>query len=106
MKRGKSAILGLAAVLFTLVGCASAPGASAGTGEARLSLRNGQVLDGAPCSVEEPGCPEGFTCASLDLETGRQSLCVNPQDICERLQCARGECVMLESFPVQIRCAP
>lgn len=93
------------AVLCVLAGCASAPETGAGTEGGRLSLREGAVLEGPACSVEAPECPEGLTCASLDLETGRGSQCVRTQDICDRLQCGRGQCVILESFPVQIRCA-
>jgi hypothetical protein len=96
----------LMAVLGVLAGCASAPEPSAASGDGKLSLREGEVLDGQACGVEEAPCPEGLTCASLDLDTGRRALCVDPQAVCKQLQCGRGECVVLESYPVQIRCAP
>jgi hypothetical protein len=93
--------------------CVLALGACAGSGntvdegggESRLSLKEGSTLEGPACSVEEPGCPEGSTCAFLDLETGPRSQCVNVQDVCDRLQCRTGQCVIQESFPVRIRCA-
>jgi hypothetical protein len=92
--------------LFALAGCASAPEPSGTAEEGRLSLRDGESLDGQECGVDAPGCPEGLTCASLDLDTGRRALCVDTRAVCERLQCGRGQCVVLESYPVQVRCAP
>jgi hypothetical protein len=96
----------LMSVLWGLAGCASAPETGAAATEAqKLSLRAGEALEGPACGLESPECPEGLMCASLDLDTGRRFQCVRHQDICERLQCGRGQCVILESYPVQIRCA-
>ncbi|MBZ4417525.1 hypothetical protein [Myxococcus sp. RHSTA-1-4] len=105
MKRGTRFPV-LLVVLSVLAGCASAPEPNGATDDGKLTLRDGSVLDGQECGVEAPACPEGLTCASLDLDTGRKALCVDTRAVCERLQCARGECVVLESYPVQIRCAP
>lgn len=95
--------------LSVFAGCASAPttetGAGTGTEERRLSLREGEVLEGPACGLDAPECPEGLMCVALHLDTGRRFQCVRAQDICSRLQCSRGECVILESFPAQIRCA-
>ncbi|WP_164010844.1 hypothetical protein [Pyxidicoccus trucidator] len=97
----------LMAVLCVFVGCASAPETSAGLEESKLSLRDGAVLEGPACGLESPECPEGLTCASLDLDTGRSFQCVRAQEVCDRLQCGQGrECVILESYPAQIRCGP
>ncbi len=99
----------LMSVLWSLAGCASAPETGGATEqkepEARkLSLRAGEALEGPACGLESPECPEGLTCASLELDTGRRFLCVRHQDVCERLQCSQGKCVILESYPAQIRC--
>ncbi|NMO20220.1 hypothetical protein HPC49_39865 [Pyxidicoccus fallax] len=96
----------LVVLLSVLGGCASAPEPQPATDGGKLALRDGAVLDGQDCGVESPTCPEGLTCASLDLDTGRKALCVDTRAVCDRLQCGRGECVVLESYPVQIRCAP
>ncbi|MCP3136984.1 hypothetical protein [Pyxidicoccus xibeiensis] len=100
-------------VLGVLAGCASsssssptpAPAPAAGTESTKLVPKDATVLDGPSCSLEAPECPEDLMCASLDLETGRRTLCVPLRKVCEQLQCARGECVVLESYPAQIRCA-
>ena len=96
----------LVALLGVLAGCASAPEPAPGASDGKLTLRDGEVLDGPACGVDAPTCPEGLTCASLDLNTGTQALCVDTQAVCNRLQCGRGECVVMESYPVQIRCTP
>lgn len=96
MKRG-SRVLGMMACVLALGACAGEP-------PSRLSLKEGQTLDGADCSLENSACAPALTCASVDLDTGSRTLCVDTQDICERLSCISGECAILESFPVQVRC--
>lgn len=98
MKRGMR-ILGL-------VACALALGACEGNDAppSRLTLNAGQTLDGPECSLESSACPTSLSCASVDLDTGSRTLCVDTQDICERLTCLSGECAILESFPSQVRC--
>jgi hypothetical protein len=88
------------------VACALALGACDGSDgpPSRLTLKQGQTLDGPACGVENNACPTSLSCASVDLDTGSRTLCVNTQDICERLSCLAGECAILESFPAQIRC--
>ncbi|MFP2933525.1 hypothetical protein ACLESO_51955 [Pyxidicoccus sp. 3LG] len=96
----------LVVVVGVLGGCASGAGAGAGSGAeaSKLTPREGVELDGPECSLESPECPEDLMCATLELEEGRRTLCVDTQQVCEQLQCARGECVILESYPAQIRC--
>lgn len=98
MKRGLR-ILGLLAGVLAL-------GACEGSDEpaSRLTLNQGKTLDGPECSLENSACPSPLSCASVDLDTGSRTLCVNTQDICEQLTCISGECAILESFPAQIRC--
>ncbi|MFP2905637.1 hypothetical protein ACLESD_11385 [Pyxidicoccus sp. 3LFB2] len=93
------------AVLCVFVGCTSAPETRSDSEEVKLTLREGEVLEGPECGLEAPECPEGLMCASLDLDTGRRFQCVRVEEVCERLQCGQGQCVILESYPVQIRCA-
>lgn len=98
MKRGIR-VLGLMACVLALGACAGSEGPPS-----RLTLKQGQTLDGPDCSPNNNACPESLSCASVDLDTGSRTLCVNTQDICERLTCLSGECAILESFPSQIRC--
>jgi hypothetical protein len=108
-------IVGLVLFVLALVACANnssttspdgPQGPAAPPAQGTLTVSDEKVLQGPPCSVEDPAvCPEGTTCASLALDSGRRSLCVDPQKVCEQLRCGKGQCVMLESYPLQIRCA-
>jgi hypothetical protein len=108
-------VLGFALAALALAACAtnsstSSPDTPAGSEAPRapgtMAVSDEEVLQGPPCSVDDPGmCPEGTTCASLALDTGRRSICVDPQKVCEQLQCGKGQCVILESYPIQVRCA-
>jgi hypothetical protein len=72
-----------------------------------VRLKEGQNLD----DVVE--CP-ALLCAGLDevctellFEYGRSPpLCVNPRDICERMECLEEgrRCVLFDGIPVQLRC--
>lgn len=106
--------LGLATALLVLAGCAgrSTPSNPDGALEpaaprerGKLAVKDERLLQGAPCGVEGPGCPEGTTCAFLDLESGQRSLCVDVRAVCAGLACASGECLILESYPIQVRCS-
>jgi len=92
-------VLGLMACVLALGACGGSD-----TPPSRLSLKQGQTLDGPECAPQNNACPASLSCASEDLDTGSRTLCVNTQDICERLTCISGECAILESFPAQIRC--
>jgi len=91
-------VLGWMVCVLTLGACGSDTPAS------RLTLKQGQTLDGPECGAQDNACPASLSCASVDLDTGSRTLCVNTQDICERLTCIGGECAMREGFPSQIRC--
>jgi hypothetical protein len=102
-------VLGFVVAVLALGGCVSGPSSVEPGAQqpGKLDIKDERVLQGPPCSVEDPGvCPEGTTCASLDLASGRRSLCVDPKAICEQLACASGQCVTMESYPIQVRCAP
>lgn len=69
-------------------------------------LRAGQSLGDAPaCGVDAPPCEGGRQCASVDLAGGAaEPRCVDAVAVCEKLQCATGDCGILESFPAMITC--
>lgn len=101
MKRG-SRVLGWGLCVLALGACGVVDWVD---GEpSRLSLKEGRTLEGAACGVEGPACPQGLSCAVVDLDTGSRTLCVDTADVCERLSCGSGQCAILESYPVQIRC--
>ena len=61
--------------------------------------------DYQPCDVETP-CPAGLDCVALDLAGGTtEPLCIPTADACELIDCGSGDCLVLESYPAQIRCA-
>ena len=62
-----------------------------------------QNINFAPCSLELT-CPSGSICAYLDLNTGSEAVCVNPETICNQTGCSEGQCVALRSYPPQIQC--
>jgi len=102
-------VLSVVVSVLALAGCASGPSAvePGPPSEAKLEVKDERILQGPPCSVDDPSvCPQGTTCASLDLASGRRSLCADPKAICEQLACATGQCVTMESYPIQVRCAP
>jgi hypothetical protein len=100
--------LAVMACVLALAGCASGPSAvePSPPPQPKLEVKDERILQGPPCSVDDPAvCPEGTTCASLDLASGRRSLCAEPKAICEQLACPSGQCVTMESYPIQVRCA-
>lgn len=91
-------VLGSLVAAFTLVACA-------GGGETdEASRQSGPALEERQaCSVENPGCPSGQTCATVDLGSGPETRCENLSSVCQRV-CGSRQCLLLESFPVQVRC--
>jgi hypothetical protein len=72
-----------------------------------VRLKEGQNLDdiGECPTLLCPGLEE--VCTELLFEYGRSPpLCVDPRDICERMECleAGRECVLFDGIPVQLRC--
>jgi hypothetical protein len=101
-------VLSFVVSVITLAGCAGGSNIvnSDPTQQVGLEVKDERILTGPACSVDDPAvCPEGTTCASLDLAAGRRSICVDPKAVCEQLACASGQCVTLESYPIQVRCA-
>lgn len=92
----------IAAVL--LVGCRGSEGEVPTETGSKLSLKEGQVL-GPACTGEQNACPEGLTCASFNLGAGPEVRCVQSPEICDLFKCSSGECVVLESYPIQVRCS-
>lgn len=110
----RSRVLGFAVSALVLAGCAAsstppASGHPAGQDsqqQSGLAVKDERILQGPSCGTEGPPiCPEGLTCAFLELASGRRGLCVDAQTVCAQLTCAAGECVVLESLPLQVRCS-
>ncbi|QDE80151.1 hypothetical protein [Myxococcus xanthus] len=89
---------------FLLAGCRGSEGEVPPSNESRLSLKEGQVL-GPACTGEQKQCPEGLSCASFNLGAGPEVRCVQSPEICDLFKCSSGECVVLESHPIQVRCS-
>jgi hypothetical protein len=61
------------------------------------------VAEVVPCGIigtETVQCPEGQECATTDWDPGAGAHCVST-DVCK---CDSGECLTLESWPLQIKC--
>ncbi|HYO55028.1 hypothetical protein [Archangium sp.] len=91
-------ILGILVAAFTLGACAGGVEPDEDVGQSGLPLEERQA-----CGVENPGCPSGQTCATVDLGSGPETRCQNLRSVCQRL-CGDRQCLILESFPVQVRC--
>ncbi|WP_426753745.1 hypothetical protein [Myxococcus sp. Y35] len=92
---------------WLLVSCAAGCGPSAEPGPGKsseLALRAGASVDEAPrCGVALPHCAEGLACITVPLTSGAmESVCVNADAVCEQLECASGECVVLLSYPGRV----
>jgi hypothetical protein len=74
--------------------------------QGKLLLRSGASMDDAQeCGLEGPQCPEGLICATFTIENGPSGpRCINPETVCEKLQCTAGQCMVRESYPAQLGC--
>lgn len=97
MKRAVQ-MLGILVAAFTLGACAGAGETDGEAGQSGFSLE-----ERLACGVESPGCPSGQTCATVDLGSGPETRCENLNSVCQRV-CGDRQCILLESFPVQVRC--
>ncbi|HEU4539011.1 MAG TPA: hypothetical protein VFS00_33050 [Polyangiaceae bacterium] len=72
----------------------------------RPTLRAGERLDEAPsCGVDLPACAAGLECATVDTDGApATAACVDAVAVCAKLECARGSCGILESYPARITC--
>ena len=102
MKRVLVAVLAAASVL---VGCGNS-GDDQELTESKVRLKSGESFEGAQqCGVDLPQCTSGLSCIVVELEGAQsQALCVNEQTLCNRLECAQGECAILESYPGRVVC--
>ena len=103
MKRVLVAVMLAAASV--LAGCGDSD--DQGLTESKVRLKAGESFDGAQqCGVDLPQCTSGLSCVSVELE-GEQAkaLCLNEQTLCSRLECGRGECLILESYPSRVVCS-
>ncbi|WP_170115542.1 hypothetical protein [Melittangium boletus] len=93
------------ALCGVLWGCSSTGDEPASRG--RLQLREGRSMAEAPeCSLEGPPCPAGTGCMSFTLEGVSHQRCLGGDACTEWVKCTGGtECVILESYPAQLRCA-
>ena len=60
--------------------------------------------EAVPCGIigtETVQCPEGQVCATTEWDPGAGAHCITA-DVCE---CETGECLTLESWPLQIKCS-
>lgn len=67
-----------------------------------FSLEANIPLPGVTCGLLSP-CPAEQTCAVLPGQT--QAFCVPQGKECLAAGCANNQCVIAESYPVQVRCA-
>lgn len=100
---------GLVALLLATAAMMAACGDSGGEElvGSKVRLKAGESLDGAQeCGVDKPQCPSGLSCVTIPFEgtAGSRALCVNEQAICEQLECSKGECAVLESYPARVTC--
>ncbi|XXF78250.1 hypothetical protein P2318_00395 [Myxococcaceae bacterium GXIMD 01537] len=97
-------LLGWVVCALALGACTEGDGLGEGTGEVRLLLRDGRTLEGPECGFEGPRCPAPLSCSTVDLDTGRRTLCVDERTVCDALSCPSGKCALLESYPMQVKC--
>jgi hypothetical protein len=89
----------VAATLFT-AGCADDPNEPY-PGEVR---KNSTLANAISCDFET-ACPDGLVCAYVSTTDGDGPVCVDLETVCDDLNCESGECLVAESYPVQIFCA-
>lgn len=67
-------------------------------------LRKYPQINNQKCGIDSP-CEEGYDCYSFpDVPPGMGPLCAQ-DDACSYYECPEGqECVVLESYPMQVRC--
>jgi hypothetical protein len=83
---------------LTLGACSGGVEADEEVGQSGLRLEERQS-----CGVENPDCPPGKTCATIDLGSGPETRCENLNSVCQRV-CGDRECIIQRSFPVQVLC--
>jgi hypothetical protein len=91
-------VLGSLVAAFTLAACAGGGEPDGEAGQSGFPLEERQA-----CGLESPACPSGQTCATVDLGSGPETRCENLNSVCQRV-CGDRQCLLLESFPVQVRC--
>lgn len=91
-------VLGFLVAAFTLGACAGGVEAEEEVGQSASGLEERQA-----CGVENPDCPPSQTCAAIDSGSGLETRCENLNSVCQRV-CGDRECLILLSFPVQVRC--
>ena len=58
-------------------------------------------------TLQYDNCPDGTMCGMVEWISSEPFLRCIPNNICESSMCGEGsECVILESYPVQIKCQP
>lgn len=74
--------------------------------ESKVRLKSGESFEGAQsCGVDLPQCTSGLSCITVEFDGApAKALCVNEQTLCNRLECAQGECAILESYPARVVC--
>jgi hypothetical protein len=97
MKRAVG-VLGILVVAATVGACAGGVGPDEDVGQSGLPLEERRA-----CGAENPGCPPGQTCATIDWGSGPETRCENLHSVCQR-RCGDRQCLILESLPVQVRC--
>lgn len=80
--------------------------AACGPEEGRgMKLKEGANLDDAQQCLSIGCLDPNQICVEIKFDFGRgPPICVN-DDICSRLECEVGQCVIYSGFPAQVRCA-
>jgi hypothetical protein len=99
-----SRILYASALALVLAACAH-DGSDGEPTRYAAELRPGVTLDDAPVCDVETVCPDGLSCMYVDLgNPDDPARCVDPDTICDLLECGDGACLALESYPAQVMC--
>jgi hypothetical protein len=101
-----SAALALSCAVFACNDASRSDDGGEGVAAAKPELRAGESLGEPPaCGVSGEACSAGLECATVDLSGGRTpAACVDHVAVCAKLQCARGSCGILETYPATITC--
>ncbi len=92
-------VLGSLVAALTLGACAGGVETDEEVGQSALRLEEKRQS----CSLDNPECPSGQICATVDVGSGPETRCENLNSVCQRV-CGDRQCIILRSFPPQVVC--